>query len=382
VLTNSFGFGGANATLVMRRPVMPSTPPVPKDLPQAGRPAICITGWGAVSPAGWSAEALRQAVEAKTALPFATESRGEGAPERRFRKVPAMTGAPGWMKQPRLRRTTVAARYAVAAAVEALGADRLAAAQGGAFRVAVVFCTMNGCVQFSRRFFTEVLNDPKLASPILFPETVYNAPSSHLSALLNSREMNNTLVGDSAQFVRGMEMGAMWLEDGDADAVLVVAAEELDWLSDEALLVFDEDGIAAEGGAAVLMERAGSGSAPQVQLAGFTDVWTYGNSISRDEAARRVKAQLCGASPLQGNVLLCASSGMSPHADHAEQQAWADWKGPRASVRPALGEGLGVTSGWQVVHGCEAIASGSCSRALVSSVGLSQQVAGVVLKAG
>ena len=384
VLTNSFGFGGANATLVMRQvtdeiPAQPSptTPPAPHHTGD-----ICITGWGAVSPAGWTAAALVDAVNSGTPLPFTTETRSEGAPENRHRKVPPMTGVPDWAKQPRMRRTTVVSRHAVAAAVEALGPERIEAIRSGALRTGIVFCTMNGCVQFSRRFFTEVLSDPKLASPILFPETVYNAPASHLSAFLNTREMNNTLLGDSAQFVRGMEMAAMWLEDGEVDAVLVVAAEELDWLSDEALRVFDEHCIATEGAAAVFMERTSSPPEGAVRLAHLTTPWTFGKQVSREEAAQRVKAELCEqAAGNVGSALLCDSAGMAGRADAPEAAAWSEWTGPRVSVRAIVGEGFSATAGWQVVHACQSIASGQCAQALVSAVGLSEQAAGAVLAA-
>ncbi|MEZ0276493.1 MAG: beta-ketoacyl synthase chain length factor, partial [Roseimicrobium sp.] len=216
---------------------------------------IHITGWGVVSPAGWGTAAFYDAVQAGSPLPFSTTKRTENAPECRTRKVPALSPVPDWMKHNRMRRTTAAARHAVGAAMEALGPERLAAAQSGAWKTGVIFCTTNGCVQFSRRFFAEALANPALASPILFPETVYNAPASHIAALAGSPEINCTLVGDSSQFLRGMDMAAQWLEDDEVDAVLVVAAEELDWLTDEALLVFDKDGATAEGAAAVLMEK-------------------------------------------------------------------------------------------------------------------------------
>lgn len=339
----------------------------------------CITGWGAVSPAGWGASALAAAVNAAVPLPFTKENRGGDAPERRCRRVPAPAAIPEWMKHPRMRRTTTVARHAVAAAMEAIGAERLQSAQSGAWRVGVVFCTMNGCVQFSRRFFNEVIHDPRLASPILFPETVYNAPASHLSALLNSREMCNTLVGDSAQFIRGMEMAAMWLEDGEVDAALIVAAEELDWLSDEALMLFDKQGIAAEGAAAVLMERCGPDADRRVCLSHITQTLTYGREVSRHHAAQRVMRELCAFEQASGRSLLADGLGAGNRADAAEQQAWSGWKGLRASVRPVMGEGFGITSGWQVVHACESLAAGSCDQALISAVGLGQQAVGAVL---
>ncbi|HSJ03502.1 MAG TPA: beta-ketoacyl synthase N-terminal-like domain-containing protein [Verrucomicrobium sp.] len=340
--------------------------------------SLQITGWGAVSPAGWSARALADAVASGEPLPTATERRAEGAPERTFRKVPTMPAVPDWMKQPRLRRTTAAARHAVHAAVEALGPANLELIRAGRFRVGTVFCTMSGCVQFSRRFYAEVLTNPLLASPILFPETVYNAPASHISSLMGSPEMNYTLVGDSAQFVCGMDLAAQWLEDGLVNACLVVAAEELDWISDEALLLFDAQGIATEGAAAILIEAASSAEAKGVELRAITEAHTYGHAVSRAQAAERVRDDLLRHSAPE--TVLCDGTNHGATADRLESALWQNWTGPRCRVRPVLGEGFAITSGWQTVLACEQLQRGLAKRALISAVGLTQQAVGAVLE--
>jgi 3-oxoacyl-(acyl-carrier-protein) synthase len=343
---------------------------------------IYITGWGAVSPAGWSAGALYEAVKAGTPLPYATAKRTEDAPEYRTRKVPAPSPVPDWMKHNRMRRTTAAARHAVGAAIEALGPERLASAQQGAWKGGVVFCTTNGCVQFSRRFFAEALSNPALASPILFPETVYNAPASHIAALAGSPELNCTLVGDSSQFLRGMDLAAQWLEDGEVESVLVVAAEELDWLTDEALLFFDRDGITAEGAAAAVMEKgqASRDKGQGIELLGVTEAWTYGLNMSVAYAAAGMRK---GVSDLltqdEVDVLLCDGLGAAPRADVAEQAAWTGWQGQQLHLRPVLGEAYGCIAGWQTVVACEAIARGESSQVAISAVGLTEQAVGAVL---
>jgi 3-oxoacyl-(acyl-carrier-protein) synthase len=336
-------------------------------------PWYAVTGWGAVSPAGWSAGALRDAVRDRLDLPVKKERRCEGAPERHFRPVPPHPSPPEWMKQPRFRRTTTIGRYAVHAATEALGEARLAAVQQGDLRVGVVFCTMNGCVQFSRRFYTEVEKNPSLASPILFPETVYNAPSSHLAALLGSGEINYTLIGDSAQFIAGLGLATQWLADGMVDACLVVAAEELDWLTDEALALFDGHSVAAEGAAAVLLEPRSQQNDAAPLLQQITSVSTYGAHVSRANAAESVST--CLGSAGEGAVLF-DGLGASRRTDKAERFAWQLWQGPRVSVRRTLGEGFAVTSGWQSIAALEWLRDRRARQALVSAVGLSQQAVG------
>ena len=337
-------------------------------------PLAFITGWGAVSPAGWSAGALREALAADAQLPIITEKRSENAPHRHMRKVPPLAPMPDWMKNARLRRTTTAARYAVHAALEALGEKNRALVQSGALRLGIVFCTMNGCVQFSRRFFEEVLTNPAFASPILFPETVYNAPASHLSALLGSPEMNYTLIGDSAQFVRGVELGAQWIEDSLVDACLVVSAEELDWVSDEAWMLFGKNNIATEGAAAVLLQRESQPDQAAATVQHFTPVWTYGNRMSRAKAARELALDLLGHARKQATCF--DGFGSSVCGVFAGLR---EWHAEYISVCKTFGEGFSVTSGWQTVAACEWLMEGRAEQAVVSAVGLTQQAAGLVV---
>jgi hypothetical protein len=340
-----------------------------------GKGVLCaVSGWGAVSPAGWSAGALREAVAARPNLPVKSERRSESAPERRFRTVPAPGAPPEWMKHPRFRRTTTIARHALHAAVEALGEARLASMQAGEERVGIIFCTTNGCVQFSRRFYLEVRDNPLLASPILFPETVFNAPSSHLATLLGSREINYTLVGDSAQVLAGLDLATQWLTDGMVDAVLVVAADELDWLTNEAINLFDKRGIAAEGAAAVLLEPRTQANDTAPVLQHISRAWTFGARRSRASGASLMRQDLQRFAAQ--DAMLFDGLGAGPRADRAERAAWRLWGGERVSVRRCLGEGFCATSGWQTVAALEWIRDGRTSQAVVSAVGLTQQAIG------
>ncbi len=335
-----------------------------------------VTGWGAVSPAGWSAAALRDAIEPGAALPFKCGRRCEGAPERRVRAVPPHSAPPDWMKQVRFRRTTTIARHAVHAACEALGDDRIGRIRQGDCRLGVVFCSMNGGVQFSRRFYTEVLENPSLASPILFPETVYNAPASHIAAVVGSSSINYTLVGDASQFIAGLGLASQWLAEGLVDSCVVVAAEELDWLTDEALLLFGKKRIAAEGAAAVVLEPRTSRHDGLPFLRRVTDPWNYSTSTPRASAARSMWREL--ADGIGDDALLCDGLVGAARADRAEQMATASWKGPRVSVLPVLGESFAVCSGWQSVVALEWLRAGRATQALVSAVGSSQQAVGAI----
>lgn len=332
---------------------------------------VIIAGWGAVSPAGWSAKNLADVVLDETALPVSEERRAENAPLCRFRKVPEAPLSAPWVKHPRLRRAGPSARFAVGAALEALGGSA-----GKAETLGVIFVTMTGSVVFSRRFYAEALQNPALASPILFPETVFNAPASHLSAVLESAALNYTLPGDSAQFLRGLDVAVEWLEENRATGCLVVAAEEHDWLTNEALNLFPGCRIASEGAAALLLKRGEAAGA--IRIDQITESVSMNAARSRAAAAlemrRCIDANRLGSQP----PVLCDSQCGDAARDRAERAAWSGFSGRRFSVTPLLGDSLGVSSGWQCVLACELLSRRIADAAMVSAVGCSDQAIGAV----
>jgi hypothetical protein len=331
--------------------------------------AIHIRGWGAVSAAGWSARDLADAVLEKRSLSVKEDRRAPDAPLCRTRAVPALPSQPDWLRHARLRRSSPATRFAVSAALEAVGGNHFESPPG------IVFVTMNGSVNFSRRFFTEVLENPLLASPILFPETVFNAPSSHISSLLASPATNYTLIGDSAQFIGGLDVAAQWLCEGRVKDCLVIAAEELDWLTSEALHQMPGERVASEGAAAAWLSADSPSSVKDaVIIEQITDAIMIREGVTRDKAVKNMHAML---SPAPG-AALCDSRCGHPVWDRAESQTAEDWSGPTFSPLTVLGDGFGVSAGWQSVLACELLARKTTSAVAISAAGGGQQAIGAV----
>jgi 3-oxoacyl-(acyl-carrier-protein) synthase len=258
----------------------------------------------------------------------------------------------------------------VAAALEALGEDAAKIACSSQ-RTGIVMCVMSGCVNYSRRFYDETLRDPATASPLLFPETVFNAPSSHLAALLGATALNYTLVGDPGTFLQGLGVAAEWLVDEKLDGCLVVGAEELDWLTTDAFRLFSRDIILSEGAGAIYLGLQPPGKRA-VKLREITDSHLFHNRISQIRAALRMRSQLSGGT----TDLLCDSRTGVPRLDRGETKAWNGWPGARVSLKTILGEGLMAAAGWQTVAAVDTIQQGRCSSALVSVVGCNQQAIG------
>jgi hypothetical protein len=272
----------------------------------------------------------------------------------------------------RLRRASPISKFAAAAAAEALGGSRLAEIAAGQRRVGVIFTLTNGCVNYSNRFFAEALADPSLASPILFPETVFNAPSSHLSALLGSAAPNDTLIGDSTGFFSGIDLAVEWIERGEVDGCLVIAAEEIDWLSAEGLRYYSRDYLPAEGAAAVFLEAADG----PVRLLRLPDLVSLA-AHTRLQAARLIREQLAPTD--DGETLLIDGRAGINRYDRPETAAWADWTGPRWSPRRILGEGMGVSTALQTVAAVSALAGGDFRQAVVTATGANQHAAGLLI---
>ncbi len=335
-LTNSFGFGGANASLVLGKGTLASTA-AQVSPPAAG--SIIIGGIGAVSGAGWTSPELALAEE----IPAQPTTRIPGALTTNNVPVPPPTTPLPFTREARLRRVSPISRYAVAAALEALGESRRAQVLAGDIRLGVVFSILNGCVNYSRRFYAEVLADPHTASPILFPETVFNAPASHLAALLGSSEINYTLIGDRANFLPAMQLGCDWLREGRVDGVLVISAEEQDWLSGEAAALYDPKLKVSEGGAAVYLERSQQPTPGDICLDEPFVRHGFGGSVSRPNAVKAVVADL------PSSDLICTSLTGSQRTDVDELAGLAGACGTTINPLRNLGSGLGVSSAWQVV---------------------------------
>lgn len=156
--------------------------------------SIFVQGIGAVSPAGWGMSAFREALIRNKPLPIVDLARPGRTNPLRVRTVPRAMPPPAFLRNPRLRRSSPIAQFAMAAALEALdvGPENIPPNNP---RLGIIFCVMAGCVNYSRRFYDETLKDPATASPLVFPETVFNAPMSHIAALLGATAGHYTLVG-------------------------------------------------------------------------------------------------------------------------------------------------------------------------------------------
>jgi hypothetical protein len=335
---------------------------------------IYVTGCGAVTPAGWGVEALREAVLCGAPLPVQPLAH-PGLPQPlSARPVPAPPGwAAGLLGHPRLRRAGPISRYTLAAAVEALGGETAARAAAAKGPLGVVVCVTAGGVNYTRRFYDETLRDPAAASPLLFPETVFNAAASHLAAWLGTTAESCTLVGDEGMFLQGLALAAEWLAQERVHAAVVVGAEEPDWLVAGAQNLFARGTVHTAGAGALALARAPAEAQPGAVLERVTDAFSFTRRCPRPVAARQMRAQLPAGDVAEWLVV---SAGGLPRRDAAEREAWRGWPGPILAPQTVLGAAFNAGAAWQAVLAGDAVGRGAAPAAVVSVVGTDQQAIG------
>jgi hypothetical protein len=323
---------------------------------------VRIEGIGLVTPLGRDPVAICDAVLAgqKPGLQsLANPFRSREFPV--FRVDPALVDDAA--RLPRLRRSGVISHFAVAAALDAMKRANCKTAND---RLALVFATTNGGVAHTRRFFDEIASTGTHAgSPLLFPETVYNAPASHIAAVLGITGVVTTLVNDATAGIDAIATAGELLENGACDRCLVVAAEEADWVVCEACATWGLAGENAtpfgEGAAALLLSRAEGES----HITGGCATTTF---RSIEETRERFSKMEPGkidrvVSSESGRIFDAAESGLVPDA-------------PRIVLKFSLGEAFAASALMQVA--LAATLSGDTHRALVTVTGFHGQQAAVV----
>src|SRR5438034_1072833 len=311
----------------------------------------------------------------------------------------------------RLRRASAISRFAAAAGLSALESGGLRIDATNAERVALIFAISNGGGIYTRRFYRDIVDaGAQSASPLLFPETVFNAPASHLAAILGITGATYTLVGDGAVGLAAIKMAEDLMANAALEHCLVVGTEEVDWLLCDAyrrwrllrrappIEPFSKQQrgmILSEGAGAILLGQDGPFTIESAHPGGcFT---------KRAEAEKILERTLRDLAETEIDFVVSSANGT--FVDQAECRALKVVI-PNAIVytaKPALGESVGAAGLWQIMLAAQALRSrelppvlhvrstGSLQlprartsiprarRAIVLSCGLNQQAAGLRL---
>jgi 3-oxoacyl-(acyl-carrier-protein) synthase len=191
---------------------------------------------------------------------------------------------------------------------------------------------------------------------------VFNAPASHLAAILGVTGATYTLVGDGAVGLAAMTMAEELMANEALDYCLVVGTEEIDWLLCDGyrrwrllralppIEPFSKQNrgmILSEGAGAIVLARDG--------LVTIERAHPGGHFKRRAEAKNILKRILCDLRDVEVDLVVSSANGT--FVDQAELHALQEVI-PNALVytgKPALGESVGAAGLWQIILAAQAL---------------------------
>jgi 3-oxoacyl-(acyl-carrier-protein) synthase len=349
-----------------------------------------IAGLGWVTPLGAGLDEVWERLGRGDAAECKVVTNPESGREHVYAPVPPKT-VEALGRNPRLRRSSAISYFAVAAGLAALQNAGITMTPETAARTAIVFAISSGGVVYTRRFYEQIVKQgANAASPLLFPETVYNAPASHLAAQLGIDGASYTLVNDSTVGLAALKFAEQLLAGDDLDQVVVVGSEECDWILCEAYRDWriargpgsKRGALLAEGAAAVVLAREGK-VALQVH---------DGLPVFRQKEAEAALARIYSELLPNGEADAVIGCANGTFVDAIERRALAA-RVPQATVylpKHAFGETLGASTLLQTVVGALALQHGAMpggpvqekkiQSVLISALGFNQQASGAVLR--
>lgn len=318
---------------------------------------LSILSGGAVCPGGFGPEALLTDWQ-----PSRTRDASSTHEHEVFLVDRQASQLRSWEKEPRLRRASPISYYLTEAANQALeevpGIDRQ--------RIGVVGAFFLGCLVYTVRFYRQIASEGhRSASPVVFPETVFNSPLSHVVSVLGLGGPVYSQVGDTSCWASALRTAQTWLARETADYVLVLGAEEFEPHQLDAYragALFRCPLHVGEGAGAVLLGRETS-SCP-VALQSVHDGFSFTN---QSEASAAVNECLENVPP-HFSLLDTASGWMAPLAAKAI--------GKRPTMQLANSQAIEAATAscaWNTILAARAVTKGTTGQVAVPFWGLTQQ---------
>ena len=277
----NLGFGGSNTALIFNRyeDCTSKRPPANRHVPDGRTQSpVAVCGVGVVVP--------------EPDLRWMAGLAGREWPVRRVDlSRPELAS---WQNEPRLRRASGLTVFMLAAAQQAV------AAAGGVnpAKLGIVSAFHTGVLVPTGKFYQGVVkHGQRFASPNVFPEAVFNSPTSHLAAVLGVVGPSYTVVADDTAWITALNVAATWLANGLVEDVLVVSGEELDPMALDAYAAvrwLRRGGafVPTEGAGAVVLRRGRA--ADPVQIVALAEGLTHRNATQARAAAENLFAQFRG----------------------------------------------------------------------------------------
>lgn len=195
-------------------------------------PAIVVSGFGTIGAYGSGADDLRRAL-ASAEPPWSRLAEIDGsagyhlakAARKAFLVNPALLRE--WISPVEARRMSPPSKLAVAAARMAFQDAGLDAGASDE-RTGVVMATAFGPSSYSEGLLRQILlESPDSASPLLFTESVANAPAAQIAILMRARGPSVTICQREAGALQAVAQGAADVAAGRVPVSLVGAVDEM-----------------------------------------------------------------------------------------------------------------------------------------------------------
>jgi 3-oxoacyl-[acyl-carrier-protein] synthase II len=346
---------------------------------------VAISGIGIVCPGALGREALLQAL--------AVGGMGAGAS-----RVPEFSLEEYLESAHPFRRVARATRFALAAMGLAIKDAGFSAGGFGGDRAGIVATITHGAVNYSVDFHRVLLREgPQAASPLLFAESVPNAPAGNGAIALQVRGPVHTLIGEEPVGTQAIDLAAGLLRAGLADRFLVVGTEEWNEVVTHAYDQFapaarrrpdrDEAAPLSEGAAALVLESeeavARRGARPHALLLGWSLARSGAGGMEGAAAdvvreafspSGRSVAETDHVSPSTGRHRQAATRGfLAARGDADRPVACVD-------LAPVVGNPAGASNLLQVAASAALMSAGRAGGlGLVLSTGVAGTLSAVVL---
>ncbi|MFP3991534.1 beta-ketoacyl-[acyl-carrier-protein] synthase family protein [Streptomyces sp. E11-3] len=234
VVSNSFAFGGNNASVVLNRPGLTGSRPPRREAVQE----VVVTGVAGLAGAAGDTEALAAAL-AEGRPCFETFEEVAGIGEVPVGRVDIKAAARG--TNPSRARRMDALSLLAASAVGDLYTRHGKPSRAEAESTGIVFATGYGPVTSVLRFHEGVVRSEITgsdsagtgsksagtgANPSVFANTVVNAAAGHVAMLHRYRGYTATIAGGGTSSVLALQLAARVIARGAAERIMVVVADE------------------------------------------------------------------------------------------------------------------------------------------------------------
>jgi len=239
VLSNSFGFGGNNAALVVSR--APASAEPQQDRPKPSPRPLAVTAGACITGAGMTEATATAFFEGRTCQGLhPTADLSQNLPPKAIR---------------RLKRLP---RISLAMADEALKMHEAQNTLSGVF-----FGTGWGALSETEAFLSKLFkNEERFSSPMDFIGSVHNAPAGEIAMMFDITGPNITVTGGDYSFEQALTAASL-LGDASENPFLVLAADEYHKRLSPLFDLSQKNKVEpADGGAAICLKRDKSG--PQV----------------------------------------------------------------------------------------------------------------------